>query len=398
MKKSFFEDLPARKKPAHVPADGTPDGVDSNEGGVDAKKVRQAVYDIRYRAKREDVELELAMSQYFSNTTMTTPEKDAVKAKLFGEGYGLISQQIWSDTLEERAKGTGRDRKYRIRVTDKVSGRKYARWANREKISKLRSNPSIGAQGVEMSDAGKAYEGDDDDAGKTKEAPKAKKDNKKPTKKEDPKMKKEEYLDEMGKRDQSIRDRIAMFKKGNIEHTPPKNWDPDANRGKGATVSPKQAEKRRRKALRSEEVIDEDSRRMSNKQHTARVRSNIKSFGSNYTPPSNYDPDANRGQGEVLTRKQIEKKRRKALRSEEAKAKRWWDDDGDGKGYEPGEVDGKFPDKDGSKKKKKHTKKEESQFSNWREIFMEEMGDKIDKVTEKKVNNKITINPEQGKQ
>ena len=53
------------------------------------------------------------------------------------------------------------------------------------------------------------------------------------------------------------------------------------------------------------EQVDEDSRRMSNKQHTKRVRSNIKSFGSNYTPPSNYDPDANRGQGEVLTSKQI---------------------------------------------------------------------------------------------
>ena len=65
------------------------------------------------------------------------------------------------------------------------------------------------------------------------------------------------------------------------------------------------------------EYVDEDSRRMSNKQHTKRVRSNIKSFGSDYTPPSNYDPDANRGQGEVLTRKQIEKKRRKALRQEE---------------------------------------------------------------------------------
>ena len=68
------------------------------------------------------------------------------------------------------------------------------------------------------------------------------------------------------------------------------------------------------------EAIGEDSRRMSNKQHTKRVRSNIKSFGSNYTPPSNYDPDANRGQGEVLTRKQIEKKRRKALRQEEVEA------------------------------------------------------------------------------
>tara|TARA_A100001015_G_scaffold320120_1_gene445398 strand:- start:1380 stop:2222 length:843 start_codon:yes stop_codon:yes gene_type:complete len=63
-------------------------------------------------------------------------------------------------------------------------------------------------------------------------------------------------------------------------------------------------------------ILGEDSRRMSNKQHTARIRSNIKSFGNNYTPPSNYDTDANRGQGEVLTRKQIEKKRRKALRQE----------------------------------------------------------------------------------
>ena len=64
-------------------------------------------------------------------------------------------------------------------------------------------------------------------------------------------------------------------------------------------------------------ILGEDSRRTSNKQHTARVRSNIKAFGSNYTPPRNYDPDANRGQGEVLTRKQIEKKRRKELRKEE---------------------------------------------------------------------------------
>ena len=61
----------------------------------------------------------------------------------------------------------------------------------------------------------------------------------------------------------------------------------------------------------------EDSRRMSNKQHTKRVRANIKAFGSNFTPPNNWDPDANRGQGEVVTRKQMEKKRRKSLRQEE---------------------------------------------------------------------------------
>lgn len=61
----------------------------------------------------------------------------------------------------------------------------------------------------------------------------------------------------------------------------------------------------------------EDSRRMSNKQHTKRVKQNIKAFGSDYTPPDNYDPDANRGQGEVVTRKQMEKKRRKSLPQKE---------------------------------------------------------------------------------
>ncbi|AOV60302.1 hypothetical protein S820908_155 [Synechococcus phage S-CAM9] len=62
--------------------------------------------------------------------------------------------------------------------------------------------------------------------------------------------------------------------------------------------------------------IQEDSRRTSNKQHTQRVKANIKTFGSNYTPPNNWVPDAGpSGEGEVLTRKQIEKGRRKALRN-----------------------------------------------------------------------------------
>jgi len=62
--------------------------------------------------------------------------------------------------------------------------------------------------------------------------------------------------------------------------------------------------------------LDEDSRRRSNKQDAKRVKLNIKHHGSNYTPPRNYDPDANRGQGAVLTHKQMEKKRRKALRQD----------------------------------------------------------------------------------
>jgi len=44
-----------------------------------------------------------------------------------------------------------------------------------------------------------------------------------------------------------------------------------------------------------------------------RVRRNQKTFGSNYTPPRDWDQSANRGQGAVLNAKQKEKQRRKGL-------------------------------------------------------------------------------------
>jgi hypothetical protein len=68
--------------------------------------------------------------------------------------------------------------------------------------------------------------------------------------------------------------------------------------------------------------------------------------------------------------------------------KRWWDDDGDGVGYEKGEVSGKF--------KKKKIKEG---FSNWREDLSEVMvGEKErgSRVQEKKVRNKIKVFPTLG--
>ena len=89
-------------------------------------------------------------------------------------------------------------------------------------------------------------------------------------------------------------------------------------------------------------------------------------------------------------------KRRKAIgkaisTKEEKEVKRWWDDDGDGKGYEKGEVSGKF-------KKKKSVKEG---FSNWRQDLLEVMDvsdkeENEEKITEKKVKNKIKINPNMG--
>ena len=87
--------------------------------------------------------------------------------------------------------------------------------------------------------------------------------------------------------------------------------------------------------------------------------------------------------------------RRNVIKQEIAKeakeVKRWWDDDGDSIGYENGEVSGKF-------KKKKKRKQVKEGYSNWRQDLSEVMDsaekeENDTKITEKKVENKIKINP-----
>lgn len=111
-----------------------------------AKRVRQAVYDIRYRARREDVKLDQAYNQYMGHTTMTGPEKAAVKEKL-GLGPGAASVSEETDV-----------KKYQVRVKDKATGKSYVRMATREKINQLRANPNISS--VEMTQYGTPYEGE----------------------------------------------------------------------------------------------------------------------------------------------------------------------------------------------------------------------------------------------
>ena len=78
---------------------------------------------------------------------------------------------------------------------------------------------------------------------------------------------------------------------------------------------------------------------------------------------------------------------------EDEKPKRWWDDDGDGIGYEKGEVSGKF-------EKKKKSMKES--FSSWRDELYEKVGNveadikdlKQRKIEERSdIKNEIDINP-----
>lgn len=256
MSNKIFEELPARKfapAAAPQPKEGKEKEAKSRGGDKGAseesaeKRVRQAVYDIRYRARREGVDLRAAFSQYMQNTSMSEGERTLVKGKLFGdavkeesnpydmvldflvrEGYAysfedacnimmdlsettidaIVEEEISKKKEEKKAEKklhkkkeekdpmheveesanrlvanalykvfvenyedsaevynsyleemqSSKERKYKVRVTDKNSGRSYVRYATREKITQLRANPNISS--VEMTEYGTPYEGE----------------------------------------------------------------------------------------------------------------------------------------------------------------------------------------------------------------------------------------------
>jgi hypothetical protein len=208
MKKHIAEDLPARKHPqAQLSTPSKSDGNrpsadrdDKNETGekTPEQKVRQAVYDIRYRARRENLPLRSAYSQYMQNSSMGEAEKAEVRKKLFGkegnatqaENYemdmkvsasnsvakalykvfvekkdNIIDIENLKNQLEESANETASGKKYKVRVSDKESGVTYTRYATREKISQLRAK---GLE-VEMTEYGTPYEGERTKGEKTSE-------------------------------------------------------------------------------------------------------------------------------------------------------------------------------------------------------------------------------------
>ena len=191
MSTSISESLPARKfkqaamakpeakKQAPAAKGGGRKGA-SEEGSE--KRIRQAVYDIRYRARREDIDLKAAFAQYMSNSSLSQAERTAVREKLFGKTGGMSEKYI--NTADELAvEGVANalyqvfverdkeeielaylqqldedeNRKYKVRVTD-TNGRSYVRFADRAKITELRQNPNI--KSVEMTEYGNPYEGE----------------------------------------------------------------------------------------------------------------------------------------------------------------------------------------------------------------------------------------------
>jgi len=191
MKKHIAEDLPARKFPqASLSKGDDRNDKDGQEGDSKSpeKRARQAVYDIKYRARRENIPLRAAYSQYVQNSSMSEQEKALVREKLFGKG-GIVKeayndealelasksvakalykvfvekkadvtdQDKLKNELEEASQGNIGEKKYKVRVSDK-NGTSYVRYATREKINSLRANPNI--QSVEMTEYGEPYEGE----------------------------------------------------------------------------------------------------------------------------------------------------------------------------------------------------------------------------------------------
>jgi len=159
------------------------------------KKIRQAVYDIRYRARREGIDLKAAYAQYMQNSNLSGKERIEVKARLFGKpGQGTVVQSSTmgesmvinvselvsksslnaltkvfvenkktifdlADEYLTEFKERNNNNKYKVRVTDKNSKITYIRWADRRKIEDLRANPNI--ESVEMTGYGDPYEGEE---------------------------------------------------------------------------------------------------------------------------------------------------------------------------------------------------------------------------------------------
>ena len=176
MTKKIFEELPARKhSPAAAPAAKGAGEKRGGEGEGSEKRIRQAVYDIRYRARREGIDLRAAYSQYMQNSNLSAPEQAAVRAKLFGKDGGGDKRESYDSLMTDGASNSvasamfkvfvekaepvqedaTSEKKYKVRVTDKKTGRSYVRYADRSKITELRGR----GLDVEMTEHGDPYEG-----------------------------------------------------------------------------------------------------------------------------------------------------------------------------------------------------------------------------------------------
>ena len=175
----------------NIISEETPNKPQPGAGAADKfrKQARQLAYDVRYKVKAsfkkgqkaDAASLKRAYLSQLGKSPAQGMVKTLAKKMLVGEEYDFVNVQtsfskIFDKTfsehhqkdadgnviphedeekITEEMKG---EKKYKIRVKDKKTGRSYTRMASRTKISELRKNPNITS--VEMTGYGTAYEGE----------------------------------------------------------------------------------------------------------------------------------------------------------------------------------------------------------------------------------------------
>ncbi len=167
------------ENPSAQPATSGAEGADQKV----RKQARQLAYDVRYKVKQgfkegqkaDPVSLKRAYLSQLGKSPAPGPVKAVAKKMLVGESYDFVDitdtvKSSVSDVLnsvftlgggkkEEEIVEADVNKKFKVRVKDKKTGRSYVRMADRAKISELRKNPNIAS--VEMTGgAGTPYEGE----------------------------------------------------------------------------------------------------------------------------------------------------------------------------------------------------------------------------------------------
>jgi hypothetical protein len=180
MKNHISEDLPARKF-APAAAGAAPvnkNNKKENSGKTPEERAKQAVYDIRYKAKRDEMSLLQAYTEYMKSSSISGQERNMVKEKLFPKVSGGMKAEDFNPILKNAASDnvakalfkvfvekkeiniedlkefyTRRNSRgevvFHVRITDKKTKNSYTRDVTREKLNKLRANPNID---IEMSE------------------------------------------------------------------------------------------------------------------------------------------------------------------------------------------------------------------------------------------------------
>ena len=191
MNKIISEENPAPQAQAQAPqGQGAGGGQDKIR-----KQARQLAYDVRYKVKQgfkdgqktDPASLKQAFISQLGRSPAPGPVKGLAKKMLVGETYDFIdvsdtvkssvsnaiknifvenkkaceicgSFEHLTEDCPEEVNEQVQEKKYKVRVTDKKTGRSYVRFADRSKISELRKNPNISS--VEMTGYGTPYEGE----------------------------------------------------------------------------------------------------------------------------------------------------------------------------------------------------------------------------------------------